>query len=314
MRAITIITIVALPLSAVADETKLTPEQLFELATKEKAQGQTAQACGHFGEALKLSPQAAGMILNVAQCAEDLGQTHTAIVHFTSLKQAAAEQGLHEYEKTADDHLKTLKDVVPHLALSFDDEPLDATTQLAVDGEQYPVTDPDKRVIEVNPGTLHVVVSRPNRVSKEIEVTVKPKETKPLHVKSLAFAVTVNKTRRNIGIVVTSIGVAGVITGGILALAAKHDYDKLFTVDTTTNDYCVRHGNTASCGAMSLPKSQSAITLGNVATVIMVSGAVTAAVGGSVWFFGRKDAKEKRVAIVPLVAPDRAGLFAVGRF
>ena len=60
--------------------------------------------------------------------------------------------------------------------------------------------------------------------------------------------------------------------------------------------------------------TNGAMTTATFGTVIGFAGVPIAAVGVYLWFFGPKPTAERNVTVVPTLAPDAAGLTAVGRF
>ncbi len=211
MRGITVATVVALsPTYALADE-KQDPH--FEKATELKAKGDLAGACAEFKLSLDANPAAVGLVLNVAQCNEDLGRFHTAVVNFKKLRQLAGELGLAEYSRTADEHLAKLDKKPATLALTFE-EPPDAATKVTVGDEAYDLS--KGTTLEVNPGKQRLVVSHPGRVTRDEPIEVKEGEVQAFHVRKLVALKKVNNLYRNVGIAVTSVGAVAVIAGGIV--------------------------------------------------------------------------------------------------
>jgi hypothetical protein len=326
MRVITIAAVVAFPFAALADEA----EDKFREAMKLKEKGDSKTACELFRQAWELNKDAVGSILNVAQCAEDAGHAHTALVHFRRLQSVAKEHSFPEYLTKAEDHIAKLEKTVPRLALSFDDEP-DAATKLTIDDEVYEITNPNARTLEVNAGSIHIVVAHPGRVAYEATVEMKLGDVKGFHVRKLAAPVRINRTRRNVGLAVTAIGGVTLVTGALLAAVAHHNYIKMF--DPTNEDPTMPNvlvvpcsnwdtesgttmfaSNPIRCDPYGLQRTQSARTLGDVATGTLVVGGVVTVVGAYLWLFAPKAEQPEKVTIVPLVAPDRAGFLAVGRF
>jgi len=315
MRGITIATIVALAPSFARADDKPVSDPHFEKGSELKAKGDIAGACVEFTLAEQGNPSAVGMVLSVAQCSEELGKFHTAVVHFTRLKQLATELGLPEYGRTAEEHLSKLDKKPATLALTFDDPP-DAATKVTVDDEVYDLT--KSTTLEVNPGKLHLVVSHPDRVSREETIEVQSGEVKAFHVRRLALPVTVSSTRRRTGIIVTWVGGAAVVTGVVLVAIAAHNYNAQFT-----NGNCYKKGSQANgwpamgdaCDPTKPGASNiaSARTLVNAGGGVAIAGGVAVAVGGYLWLFAPKPVKEK-LSIVPTLSSDQAGFLATGHF
>jgi hypothetical protein len=324
MRGITIATIVVLAPALAAADDKQDPH--FEKASELKAKGDVAGACAEFKLALAANPAAVGLVLNFAQCSEELGRFHTAKLQFLQLKQLAAELGLPEYGRTADEHLAKLKDMSGKLALTFE-EPPDTATKVTIGDDVYDVS--KETTLEVNPGKLHFVVSHPGRITREESIEIQQGEVKAFHVKKLVALKRVNNTYRNVGIAATAVGGVGIIAGGIMGLVAKSNYNKEFpnngqeqpvVTGQPPPDVCINKTTTgqpipAACGAASGQRVTNAINLAKSATYIMTAGAVLAVGGAVLWFaVGPREVKEKPVAIIPVIGPNEAGVFAVGRF
>lgn len=300
---------IALPAAALADDnSEQSADELFEQATKAKQAGHLDEACKLFKSAYDKSKDAVGMILNVAQCDEDLGHYQSAIRHFEALEGNAREHGFPQYLKAAQEHLAKLRPLVSKVSLVFTEWTPD--TRLVVDDEVVPIDlDPAKRTVPVDAGDRHVTVSRPGRVSFQTTVKLDKAETKILVIPKLDLPVIFNSTRRNIGIATTAIGGASVVAGGVLALVAKRNYDR-----ELSNGNCSRDTHPPSCNSTGLANTHSAHTLGNVATGLVAAGAAVAVFGGYLWYFAPRGSTKERTAIVPIVAPDGAGVAAIGRF
>jgi len=121
---------------------------------------------------------------------------------------------------------------------------------------------------------------------------------------------------------VLTIGGGGLaVTGVVLGLIAHSEYNALFDeIDPTTlpdgKPYCTDKGSAMPvCLPDGQPKSQSALFLGRVGTVVGIGGLAFAAVGAYMWFFGpHEPADHHAVSLIPTLAPDAAGLSAVGQF
>jgi hypothetical protein len=177
--------------------------------------------------------------------------------------------------------------------------------KLVIDEAIVPLDKTDD--IVVDPGSRHIVVTAPGRVPWESTVEVEKSKARAIAVPKLGYPVTVRKGRRNVGIIMTGIGVAALGTGIGLGMWANSHYDEQVA------DHC----NDASppvCDGTGFEETHRAINYATFGTYIGVAGVAIAGVGAYLWLFGAKASNEQNVAIVPTLAPDSAGVTAIGRF
>ncbi|MCX5743343.1 MAG: hypothetical protein NT062_12695 [Proteobacteria bacterium] len=110
-------------------------DQLFQEGRALLAERHFAEACERFEASMRLDPEAAGVLLNLGLCNEELGRLATALRWF---------------------HTAALAAKVPTLAIAFALPP-PADTTVTVDGVVVPST--ELRRLEVDPGR-HVVEAR----------------------------------------------------------------------------------------------------------------------------------------------------------
>ena len=280
----------------------------FEEAMKLREHGKIQEACARFDDSLALNPNAIGTILNVARCAEDAGKIGTAVRWFTEARDRAREQNLKPQAKAAEDHLAKLVGHVPHLAIAFA-EPLPPDGKVVVDGRM--IDSKQAGDIIVDPSDVKVVVSAPGRVPWETTVKFAPKgdhEHQAIAVPKLGYPMTIKNTRRTVGRVLVGSGAAAVAGGVVIGLVARSKYRNA----TASGCSEIPGTNLRACDEATLGAANTARTIGNIGTVVGVSGLVLVATGATLWWLSRRD--EHPIAIVPTLTPTEAGVAAVGRF
>jgi hypothetical protein len=281
----------------------------FEEAMKLRDQGKIQEACARFDDSLALNPNAIGTILNVARCAEDAGKTGTAVRWFTEARDRAREQNLKPQMKAAEDHLAKLVDHVPHLAIAFA-EPLPPDGKIVVDGRM--IDNKQTGDLIVDPSDVKVVVSAPGRVPWETTVRFSPKgdhEHQAIAVPKLGYPMTIKNTRRTVGRVLVGSGVAAVAGGIVIGLVARSKYRNA----TASGCSDIPGTSLRACDEATLGAANTARTIGNIGTVVGISGLVLVATGATLWWLSPKR-DEHAIAIVPTLTPTEAGVAAVGRF
>jgi len=278
-------------------------DALFEQGKTLEKDGKASEACGKYEQALKLNANAIGIILNVARCDQNARKYASAYKLFTDARDRAREQNLPDQLKAAEEHIAQVEENVAHLGLGFAEPPTE-DTKIVVGDEVVPISQIGD--VLVDEGQISIEVSRPGRVAYETKVTIAKGEHKAIAIPALALPVTVKSGRHTFGMIVTFSGGAVAVTGVVLGLFARSEYNDAFS---TTAGYCMP--GTLLCGPRGQPKVESARTLGDVGTAVGIGGLVVAGVGAYLWFFGHHDDK---LAFVPTVNPEQMGLAAVGRF
>jgi hypothetical protein len=281
----------------------------FEEAQKLKEAGKVTEACGKYREALQFNTSAVGTMLNVALCDEQDNQVASALNLFTQARDLAREHNMNEHRSAAEEHIAKLEPLVPHLAVAFAE--LLPETKLVIDDKVYPTDNASD--IRVDPGTRHITVSAPGRLGYETNVDVKASEHKAIAIPKLKPPVTVKKARKTVGMIVTFSGVALIGTGVVLGYVAKGDYNDQFAGAMPN---CTKADPKPQCNPDGYQKTGNARTLGNVGTVVGITGGVALGLGAYLWFFAPKEQSETphAVSVIPTVSPDGAGFAAIGHF
>ena len=283
-------------------------DKIFEAAQKLKEQGKTAEACKMYEEALTYNRSAVGTLLNVALCHEQAGRYATAVKFYTQAHDLAREHSLEEHRKAAEERLAAASPLVAHLAIAFAETA--PNMKLVIDEEVISVDKTDDIVLD--PGSHHIVVTAPGRVPWETTVQVEKSKAKAIAVPKLGYPVTVRKGRRTVGMVMTGIGAAATLTGIGLGFFAFRKYDAQIG-DMTMGANC-SDTKPPMCNAKGYTETNDAITIATFGTYIGVAGVAIAGAGVYLWLFGPKPTGERNVVVVPTLAPESAGLSAIGRF
>ena len=142
--------------------------KLFEEGRKLLANKDFAGACAKFDSAIALEPQAAGVMLNLGLCNEQLGKLRAALYWFRKAEFRASESTppLPEYEKAARDHTAKLAPLVGTVKIAGD-LPDDAVVK--IDGE--PIKPEDFARVELDPGhhALVATAAGKQKFEKDIE-------------------------------------------------------------------------------------------------------------------------------------------------
>jgi hypothetical protein len=291
---------------AVADDDPAKADAIFEEAQQLKAQGNTAEACKKYDEALVYNRNAVGTLLNVGLCNEDAGKYATAVKYYTQARDLAREHNLLEHRHAAENKLTLITPLVARLAIAFAENA--ENMKLMIDEEIIPVDKSED--IVVDPGRHHVVVTAPGRVPYDTYVEVEKSGAKAIAVPKLGYPVTVKRSsRRTIGKILTFSGGGLVVTGMALGTYAYFRYNGQIGEGKNCTD-----DSPPMCNPEGYRITNSARTVGTFGSIIGFSGLAVAGVGAYLWFFGTSAPTERNVAIVPTLNPDSAGLTAIGRF
>jgi hypothetical protein len=279
-------------------------DKIFEEAQKLKEAGKTAEACKKYDEALSYNRNAVGTLLNVALCNEEAGRYATAVKYYTQARDLAREHNLAEHRQAAEDKLAVTTPLVSHLAIAFAETANEM--KLVIDEDIVPLDKTEDIVID--PGSHRIVVTAPGRVPYETTVVLEKSKAKAIAVPKLGYPVTVKKGRRTVGMIFTASGVALAGAGVGLGLYARSKYNGQIGPGKNCTDE-----TPPRCNSEGYRITNDARTFGTFGSIIGVSGLVVAGVGAYLWFFG-PHTTETGVAIVPDLAPDSAGLSAIGHF
>jgi tetratricopeptide (TPR) repeat protein len=144
---------------------------------------QPAEACAKFEEAIKLDPLAAGTMLNLGLCYEELAKYHTALSWYRKAQARASETNLPDHETAAKEHSSKLASLVPAVALEFKAPVIGA--RVRIDDET--IEDKDFAHVEIDPGTHLLEVRAAGKKTAHIRFEVEAHHDNALTDKSITI-------------------------------------------------------------------------------------------------------------------------------
>ncbi len=310
--------------AAHADQPKSDADRLFEEGRKLLAD-HPDQACDKFNEAIKLDPDAPGVLLNLGLCNEKLGKYKTALYWFRKAQARSTESNLPEYAKAAADHTTNLTKEVARVNIQFT-EPPSTDTKVKIDGEV--IAADDYTHAEVDPGHHSLDAGAPGKRIVHQEFDVKPtaqgQQGETINLPAIALVAGENTVivdrgagRRKLawGLAIGG-GVLMAASGGLAAYEA-HEYSNYASNGTllpmcspTVTSSCIK---VDSATARSKANSAYNITAYG-ATPMFVVGVAAVGVGIALYFTAPAKERIDRTVMVPVVSPDQVGWAVSGRF
>lgn len=197
----------------------------------------------------------------------------------------------------------------------------------AAPGEKVVVDDvvvaPGVDELALDPGTHALVQTAPGRLSAQTSIAIAVSERRTVELAELQLPATriVEKdvgSRRTLGRI-AAFGGAGLAVVGVGLLGyAKRDYDKQFDDpdgDGPQRAHCGAFpdiGGKASCDAHGQQRTDRDRSLGTIASVVAIGGAVAATAGIPVWLTSPRRAATREHAVA--VSPTSNGVVVFGRF
>jgi serine/threonine-protein kinase len=296
--AIALLASILAPAALRAQDNSAAVEALFDEGKKLEAAGNYAEACPKFLASYNLEHRV-GTLLNMADCYEKAGLTASAWARFVEARTMALRAGQTDRADFATQHAAALEGklakltivgptAVTGLKVTRDGAPVDAATfgiALPIDPGDHAVeatapgkspwkksvhvgTEAGQQTIEV-PSLEDLPVTTPTPGTTSGATQVAPPEQPPPEKKGLG-------TRAIIGIAIAGAGVVAAGVGGvfgILALSNKSQSDA----------YCGVGGDANACYPPGVQPRRDAVSDGNIATILLGSGAALAAGGIVVW-------------------------------
>lgn len=309
------------PLAHAADPADVAAaEALFLEGRDSMAEGRYDEACPKFAESQRLDP-GAGTALNLAECYEKQGRRATAWGTWLEAANLARQAGQADREEYARSRAKSAEAQLHRLVVAVPEEsrveglrvtrsgvevrPGAWGTALPVDPGEYEIeaTAPGKVPfrtlvsIDAGPGDSEVVIP-----ALEDEGTPPPAASQKPAVASAPFHETSDPSsaRRTGGIIVTSVGVAGVLLGGLSGLRA-----------IGLNDQSKGHCRTDNlCSQEGVDLREEARAAGNAATFLVGIGSVVAVTGAILWLTAPSDGPQ----VGAVTTADGAKLLLRGSF
>ncbi len=285
---------------------KATAQALFDQGKQLAASGKYADACPKFEESQRLDP-GMGTQFQLANCYEHAGRTASAWTLFLEVASAARGMKQAEREKVARDRAAALEKKIPKLTISVASTDASPGIEVKRDGvlvgrAQWGAPLP------CDPGEHVVVAQAAGKKSFEKRIQLAAGTTGAIEIPALENAdvaqTSANTTpataavdgsvdvahagssQRTIGLVVAGAGVVGLGVGGILGLAAKSRFNEAATLCDDSG--CTQDG---------VEIRHSAVSRGNVATIVFGIGAAGLIAGGVIWATSPKG--EARVSVGP---------------
>jgi hypothetical protein len=298
------------PRLAVADVSptdRATAQALFDQAKQLAASAKYAEACPKFEESERLDP-GIGTQFQLANCYEHAGRIASAWTLFLDVASAARGMKQPEREKVARDRAAALEAKIPKLTIAVAGADKSPDLEIKRDGvlvgrAQWGAalpSDPGEHVVTANaPGKKPFEKRVQLAASATVSVAIPPLENADAAPAGTSAGATTLATtghvdtggrpgssQRTIGLVVAGVGVVGLGVGGVLGLAAKSKFNE-------ASGECDDSG----CSQAGVALRHSAVSRGNVATVVFGIGIAGIAVGGVLWATSPKG--EAHVAVGP---------------
>ena len=293
------------PSGPVAPEQQQRADKLFEEGRELLAKKDPAGACKKFDQAILLDPQAAGTMLNLGLCNEELGKYKTALYWFRKAQRRATETNppLPDHERAAKQHTADLVTKVATVRIAFDGGEPDGVL-VKIDGE--PVARDDYASIEVDSGHHVLTAGAPGKriIRQEFDVQGHGGQTLALAFVSGDNVVVIDpgRTRRRHGMIIGISGAGAVAIAGIVTIVEVRKYND--------NKDAARMGD-----ANALQKTRDAATVVRwVGTPLVIGGVAAIAFGAYMYFAAPAKEQIEQTVFAPTVSPDGIGLAAIGRF
>lgn len=319
---------------AQGDARKASADMLFDEARRLMSEGNVAEACPKFVASHKLDP-AAGTLLNLGDCYEKAGKTASAWSSFREAADLCRKTGDTRRQQEATNRAAALRPRlsmvtialapaarVEGLKIRADEVDMD----MGVLGTPVPL-DPGAHTLRARaPGKqpwstqvqladgASITITVPALVDAAASASAPPEPLGPAASPTPAAPATPEPaaqrrwfSQRNIGIGLTGVGAIGVLSGGILAIAAKSSWDDARS--RCPDNQCASQNDVA--------QSQDARSRANIGGVLLGMGAACAVTGAVLWWLAPSSsskAASPAAGLSPVVAPGYAGLGMNGGF
>ncbi len=317
------LTLVAPVVHADAAFDKSQSAALFKEGKKLLDQGKFDEACPKLAESHKLDP-GGGVVLALALCLEGQGKLASAVVAYREAQFLAKRDKRADRQKAAGEKLAELEPKLSHLVVRVDPAAQQQGVVVRVDGNVLPTAsyglavavDGGKHEIEAKaegfePWTTTVEVGKASD-HKELSVTpltkkatdaAKPPSPDPPPAKPEAPPAPRASIVPTLGIGVGVVGAVALLAGGffgVRAIRGAHD------IASACPDGVCRD-------PADLERNDGVKRDARVADILLISGAVLAVAGVTVYFVGRPGA-QKTVGLAPAVGPGGLGFALSARF
>jgi len=303
-------------------------EKLFAEGRKLMAAKKYAEACPKFEGAMRLDP-GMGTLFNLSDCYEQTGRTASAWSGFRDVAAQAKAANLPDREQAARDRAAALEPKLAKVRIVVPPELAGAALTITRDGSQVPSALVGTGIpLDPGPHTIRVAAEGKEPFETQITLPAKggtvdvqvpvlapkkadgpaatataaptaPATTEPTAAKAATGAppdVSPRPWQKPLGITATIVGALGAGAGVAIGFMAKGKFDES------------NQGNcdpaTDVCNAEGLQMRSDAVGLGNVATGVLIAGAVIGAAGIVLWITAPS---------APAPAKTGAGFVAPGR-
>lgn len=331
-----------LALPAVAEPTRedrAAATALFDEGRKLAAAKKFAEACPKFEGAMRLDP-GMGTLFNLSDCYEQIGRTASAWSGFRDVAAQAKAAGQPDREQAARDRAAALEAKLARLRLVLPAELSGTPLTITRDGSPVPEALAGT-AIPLDPGPHTIRVAAEGKEPFETQVTLSPKggttdvQIPPLAPKKTEApqgtstsaptgvpAATSVKTseptsaptgapappgsprpwQTPLGITATVVGAVGAGVGVALGFMAKGKFDE------SNQSNC--DAATDVCNPTGLQMRSDAVSLGNIATGVLVAGAVIGAAGIVLWITAPSAPAKSGALVLPRGADAGRGAFS----
>ena len=289
---------------------KARADKLFEDGRKYLAAKEYALACTAF-EQSQVSDPAIGTELNLALCYEQWGKVASASRAYVEAERLALAKK-DKRAKSARKKVDELEPQIPHLVLEIPPD-ADPSVVFLLDSQEL-ARDKLFEELLLDPGPHQVEARMPGKPPRAFAVELKPGEHRrlvidlprpPIAVPVPVVVVVASEPRSKGklygGIALTAAGGIALVTGAVVALAARQDYAR----------------NVQQCPALlcttreAYDATQQARSRANLMTIVGVGGLALAGVGIYLIVASKGAPAERHARVLPLLAPDAIGV-AIG--
>jgi tetratricopeptide (TPR) repeat protein len=294
---------------------------LFEEGRTLAKEGKYVEACATFQKSLELDP-APGTKLNYGDCHEHLG--HLAQAYRLFLEVAEADKSNNpDRAKFAKGRADALVAKLGTLVVKIPDP--SAVTSVSIGGRIVPTASQISE--KVDPGDVIVEVKLQSGGPFRQTAAAKAGATVTVDVPAGGSTVEVGgggvigggpdpvgpsdasqrrKTRLIYAYAAAGVGLASMVTGGVMGLVARGNYREQITNMNCTDE------SPPHCNQMGFDAQNSAVTLANVGTVFFVGGVALVGVGAVLFLTAPK--ADGDLVVAPTASGESAGLVLVGQF
>jgi len=303
-----------------ADPPKSDADRLFEEGRQLLADHHPDQACDKFNQAIKLDPDAPGVLLNLGLCNEELGKYKTALYWFRKAQVRSTESNLPDYADAAEKHTKTLATEVARVNIQFT-EPPPTDARVKIDGEV--IAADDYTHAEVDPGHHSLDAGAPGKLIVHQEFDVKPtpagQNGETITLSPIAFVTGTNTVIVDRGKFRRKLAWGLAIGGGVLmaasGLLAYHEANIYNDYASNGDLLPMTERKDMVDDATARKRAEDAYNAtAHIATPMFIVGASAVGVGILLYFTAPAKERIDRTVMVPVVSPDQVGWAVSGRF